>query len=238
MESLQISSRKLDQVIDLSERIATHCAPNSIREMVFEDIVDLFDVDFAASYVWDAKTKTSRDGRIYEIPGRMIETYELHLQPYDPITARMRGFRRAVLADEVMPYTDLHETVFHHEFLGPVGMSSGMNMFLFDGDQDVGDFRIWRSSDRAPFTESDRILLQSLKAPLERAAMRQRAAFRGLTPREAEIAQLVAKGCRDQDISRVLGISISTVRTHLNSAMEKRGCANRAELAFSITASC
>jgi DNA-binding NarL/FixJ family response regulator len=60
-----------------------------------------------------------------------------------------------------------------------------------------------------------------------------RGAFRyeALTPRESDVAALVAKGCTDRDIARLLNIGFATVRTHINSAMRKRCCANRAELA-------
>ena len=61
------------------------------------------------------------------------------------------------------------------------------------------------------------------------------AAERGaLTPRGSEIAALVARGCTDRDIARILGIGFGTVRTHITKAMSKTGCANRAELAAAI----
>jgi len=66
-----------------------------------------------------------------------------------------------------------------------------------------------------------------LRRALQRGAQR----FEGLTPRECNVAALVARGCTDRDIARVLGIGFGTVRTHINRAMEKRSCANRAELA-------
>ena len=48
------------------------------------------------------------------------------------------------------------------------------------------------------------------------------------------MAALVARGCTDRDIARILGIGFGTVRTHLTNAMHKSGCANRAELAAAI----
>ena len=55
-----------------------------------------------------------------------------------------------------------------------------------------------------------------------------------MTPREHEVAVLVARGCTDRDIARILGIGFGTVRTHLTNAMTKSGCANRAELAATV----
>ncbi|WP_442967791.1 response regulator transcription factor [Rhizobium sp. GR12] len=47
--------------------------------------------------------------------------------------------------------------------------------------------------------------------------------FSNLTPREREIAFLVAKGCRDREIGDMLNIGFSPVRTHLNKTKEKKG---------------
>lgn len=236
-EHIHLTPRALEQVFFLNEKIATHATGISIREAIFEDVIELFDADFASTFLWDAVSRSSRNGKAFLIPQEMMDTYEEHLQPIDPHTGPMRSYRRAVLAEEVMPYEELRRTAFHHEFLGPIGMSSGLNMFLFDGAEDIGDFRLWRSDDREPFSETDRLLLNAFKEPIERAAIRQRVTYAGLTPREVDVALLVARGCRDMDIARVLDISTATVRTHLSHAMEKRGCANRAELAFSITTS-
>ncbi|MEQ8486543.1 MAG: AAA family ATPase [Pseudomonadales bacterium] len=53
----------------------------------------------------------------------------------------------------------------------------------------------------------------------------------GLTMREADVLKLLAMGRSNKDISRVLGISLSTVATHVRSILEKTGCANRTEAA-------
>ncbi|MEJ2374064.1 MAG: hypothetical protein P8Y71_01205 [Pseudolabrys sp.] len=38
-------------------------------------------------------------------------------------------------------------------------------------------------------------------------------------------------------MASILGIGFATVRTHLNSALRKQGCSNRAELAAKVAAS-
>ena len=53
-----------------------------------------------------------------------------------------------------------------------------------------------------------------------------------LTAREAEIARLVAAGLSNKQIAQRASISEGTVKTHLHSAYQKFGIANRAALAL------
>ena len=52
-----------------------------------------------------------------------------------------------------------------------------------------------------------------------------------LSPREAEVLQLVAQGATNKEISDSLFISENTVKTHLRSIMEKLHLANRSQAA-------
>lgn len=51
----------------------------------------------------------------------------------------------------------------------------------------------------------------------------------GLTKREVEVLQLVAKGFTNNEIADLLHISFRTVSTHVSNTLEKTGTANRAE---------
>ena len=53
---------------------------------------------------------------------------------------------------------------------------------------------------------------------------------RRLTPREIEIATMVARGLRNRAIAEDLSVSEGTVKTHLHSVFEKLGVRSRAEL--------
>ncbi len=55
-----------------------------------------------------------------------------------------------------------------------------------------------------------------------------------LTPREMEIAHLVAQGQRNSEIARDLHISVRTVETHLSNIYEKLDVRSRIELARTI----
>lgn len=53
-----------------------------------------------------------------------------------------------------------------------------------------------------------------------------------LTPREADIVRLVGRGMGNKEIAHALGVSVTTVRTHLNKVYEKMGAVSRVELAL------
>jgi DNA-binding NarL/FixJ family response regulator len=52
-----------------------------------------------------------------------------------------------------------------------------------------------------------------------------------LTPREREVARLIAAGCSNQTIAVKLGIQLHTVKDHVRATLSKTRCASRAELA-------
>jgi two-component system, NarL family, nitrate/nitrite response regulator NarL len=55
-----------------------------------------------------------------------------------------------------------------------------------------------------------------------------------LSPRELEVASLVARGLSNKQFARSLGITESTVKIHLNSIFRKLGATNRYKLILSI----
>jgi DNA-binding NarL/FixJ family response regulator len=57
----------------------------------------------------------------------------------------------------------------------------------------------------------------------------------GLTAREIEVLQLVARGASNQQVAEALHISVRTVNTHMTNILNKTGCDNRtAASAFAI----
>ena len=53
-----------------------------------------------------------------------------------------------------------------------------------------------------------------------------------VSPRQREVADLVAAGMADKEIARRLGISYKTVRIHMNELFWKLGVRNRTMLAL------
>jgi DNA-binding CsgD family transcriptional regulator len=55
-----------------------------------------------------------------------------------------------------------------------------------------------------------------------------------LTPRELEVAELVAEGHTNESISHQLGNSIETVKNQLAQVFRKTGCTSRVDLAVRV----
>jgi DNA-binding NarL/FixJ family response regulator len=49
----------------------------------------------------------------------------------------------------------------------------------------------------------------------------------GLTLREAQVIELVRTGLTNQEIARLLDLSLATVKSHLHSAMHRLGAGDR-----------
>ncbi|MGF1510010.1 MAG: response regulator [Myxococcota bacterium] len=74
------------------------------------------------------------------------------------------------------------------------------------------------------------VLEPSLARALLRRFRPESAPNARVTPREAEVLQLVAKGCTNREVARILRVSRATVRTHLENLRIKLEATNRVEL--------
>jgi hypothetical protein len=72
-------------------------------------------------------------------------------------------YRRAVCVNEVMPRHELVRTEFYNDFLARDGLYYGLNLYVYDGDRNIGDLRIWRDRRHANFDDSDLQVLEIIK---------------------------------------------------------------------------
>ena len=239
-----ITSSELRLFGDIVGRLASLPSAADVRVSVFGDIARLVHADFGASYVWQTATGQSEHLVNFNMDPANLRRYGAWFQFRDPITSRLRRRRTATPVAAVMPQAKLERTEFFNDFLARDRCHHGINMFVFDGDRnggrdggrDLGDLRIWRARHRPDFGRREVDILNALEPFLRGALLRMRPDAPGrLTLRERQVATLVARGCRDRDIAALLGIGFGTVRTHLNRAIEKCGCANRAELAATMS---
>jgi len=202
----------------------------TLRQETLENVCALLQADFAASCIWSSLSNTSRHGVSWNIDDKAMREHASTWQYIDPITPLLRAKQRPTLVDEVMPARELYKTPFYQHFLKPCGMHHGVNVYFIREGEDVGDLRIWRAKGAPPFGQRELALLQLLEPWFARALPKDDASP-ALTAREQEVVNLVSKGLGDKEVARLLNISFTTVRTHLNHALKKLDCANRTELA-------
>lgn len=56
-----------------------------------------------------------------------------------------------------------------------------------------------------------------------------------LSPRESEVCERLSWGMSNKEIAQELRLQLSTIRTHVSSALRKTGSRNRVQLAVKIS---
>jgi DNA-binding CsgD family transcriptional regulator len=234
-----MTGSEIEMLADVVRDLCRGQTQTDPRPFVADRLLRLLRADTLASYTWDPRKERYEQPVIVNQDLANVARYLDRLQFDDPLTARMRRYEQATIVEAAFPMAELQRTGFYQDFLRPDGMYHGINIYRPMRAGRVIDFRIWRQRNREAFDDRDIALLNTITAFVVEASDTRGAASDqdSLTAREVEIARLVARGCTDRDIARILGISFSTVRTHVNRCFEKLGCANRAELGARFYAS-
>ena len=217
--------------------LAQDLSGRDIRERIGLLLLDLFRADHFASFVWSAESSRFESRVALNMDPANLARYDAWYQYRDPITFALQARRHAALVDEVMPRARFLQTEFFNDFLARDGLHWGINLHAFDGDQALGDLRIWRGRQRRPFGAHDKELLDLIEPAFTAALRRAREASRpavppeGLSRRELEVVRCVARGLTDKEIARELQVSLPSVRTYLQRAFEKLGVHRRSALA-------
>ncbi|MGH8235674.1 MAG: response regulator transcription factor [Steroidobacteraceae bacterium] len=261
---MSVSERQYQGILKVVEHLGSGADSHAMRERAGLALLELLNAEYFASYIWNPQERRFGDHVFINMDPKNLERYESYYQFHDPITGNMQKFRRAICVNEVMPREELLRTEFYNDFLARDGLYYGINLYVYDGDNNIGDLRIWRSRRRSNFDVADLHVLELIK-PHFCNAMRNilRLAHRtdpqvsssieviesdaltveklksiyGLTRREAQIAIEVAHGKTDQEIAAALSISFSTIRTHINHVYDKLGVRNRTSLVHAIARS-
>lgn len=117
------------------------------------------------------------------------------------------------------------------ELAWPAGLYDGMGMSLLSGEARVVGHIALNARREGTFSDEHRDLLALLNRPLSLAVAKPVPAPRpplfGLTARELDVLDLIARGHTNGEIAAALVISQSTVRRHVEHLLAKLGVASR-----------
>lgn len=238
---------------DVMRLLAEACDGDALREALGLPMLELLGADQYVSMVWNAGSDRFERFTALNLSAQSLRHWDRYYRFVDPLTFAMMARRRPTVATQILRQPELEKTEFFNNFLRPERMHWGINVYFFERETAVGDFRIWRKRERGNFEGSDVELLRMVEpaiaaalgrlhwersaAPPQEASQRaeellQRAGR--LSQREAEVAWLVACGCPDKQIARRLEVGYPTVRFHLANAFRKLQADNRAALASRV----
>lgn len=186
----------------------------------------LFNADVFVSYVYDSSGPYTDPVELNMGPGS-LEAYAKHFRYVDRLTPQLFAAGTATATTVARSGRD----EFVADFLKPQDMWHGLNYFPRGAELGAIDLRLWRGRSGRPFSEIEIHAFRAYGDLLARFWPQASGASSVLTPRELQVAELVAEGLGDKQIAHELGISIPTLRTHLRHAFEKTGAVNRVALA-------
>tara|TARA_R110000751_G_scaffold288076_3_gene393141 strand:+ start:3477 stop:4313 length:837 start_codon:yes stop_codon:yes gene_type:complete len=238
-------SRALSHVVEVLADV--HANATELRRHVATAVLDLVDADMCSSYAWDPSIGRFESGVGINLREGHTDRYlSYHQYRHSSRMSLLWGRTGAVRISDIISNADLHNTEIYSDLLGPDHHKFGIQMALFHKGRYLSDMRIWRSEGTSDFTSQDKHLLDLIEPAFARAYLRlstainanrtkiHAEALKGLSAREAAVAELVAAGYSDKEVARKLGVSFPTVRTHLGNVFNKLGSRNRTELAVHL----
>jgi DNA-binding CsgD family transcriptional regulator len=259
---MNVSERQYQGILRVVEHLSAGVDSHEARERAGVELLGVLKADYFASFIWNPERRRFSDQVFIGMDAGNLERYCSYYQFHDPITGNMQKYRRAVSVNEIMSQQELVKTEFYNDFLARDGLCYGLNLYVHDGDENIGDLRVWRGRHRTNFNDSDLQVLELIKPHFCNAMKNIRRfgslahpnvssnieliesaginieklrSIYGLTPREAQIAVEIAYGKTDQEIAATLAVSFSTIRTHVNHVFEKLGVRNRTSLVHFIS---
>jgi DNA-binding CsgD family transcriptional regulator len=124
-----------------------------------------------------------------------------------------------------------------------IGAINDARMLVRHGERLIAGVSLWRPFPGAPWTDDQLRLLRALQPIVElaygsdrRAASRIDAGLpRSLTPRQREVARLLAGGATTLDVAQALFISRETAKSHAHAVLTKLDVRSRRELVQRLT---
>jgi DNA-binding CsgD family transcriptional regulator len=221
----------------------THSRAEEFQQALFALVHPLVPADGIRFLIYVPWAQLEQEvGSDEQIDG-MAQEYARSFWEVDPMHPSRFENQDVVVVSNSMIMDDIAwcETVIYREFYRPNGYFHNCDMFLKQHGRIVAVLSLVRKRADDPFTAGEVELLARLQPFIEYALGKSYVSERvhnraslsaeyALTAREMDVVEIALTGASNKIISKHLGISLPTLRTHLQNIFTKVGVRSNAEL--------
>ncbi len=167
---------------------------------------------------------------LYGISSRMHQDYLKHFYQLDPLHPdKFRGDDLRLV--RMAPDMKQQSQEFYNDFMRPNNITDMAEIFIRRKNKIIAGISVLRD---APFQQQEVMRLNAILPIAELMTFDILPdSLVSYTPKEQEIIHLVREGASNKRIALQLGVSLSTVKTHLRNIFTKANVSNRTELVSS-----
>lgn len=201
----------------------------SLMKSCFQTIAHLIPLSAGVFYLVNPQLRP-QNYILHNVDDSTHRLYLSHFQHLDPMLPRYFDAQDIHMIDISAVRARQNHRHYYHDFMLPNGMHDMMEIFIRQQKRIVAAVSLMRDT---PFTDHERTRLRAAIPLIELAArdLMPQSPPSGLTAKEQEIVIQVRAGASNKRIALNLGISLSTVKTHMRNIFAKTQVTNRTELA-------
>jgi DNA-binding CsgD family transcriptional regulator len=220
--------------------------PNRFQRESLNLINSMFKLSSSAFYLVDPDMR-HRGVVLRNLEPEVERDYASNFRHIDPLNPALfaRTDDRVVCIDEQMSERKLLQSDYYLEFMLPNNHRHVADMFFRRESDIIAVLTMLRSELEGVFTVDELTQLRKLQPFLEytlnsvylpkRIQQRRGAQERfGLTDREVDVLELIVAGANNKEIARELGLSLATVKTHIQHIFHKAEVSSRTALSARV----
>lgn len=178
--------------------------------------------------------------QLFSLAHDFVDDYQVRMAGIDPISVRRmtQDNRKIAMLCAELPRFSVSVSSSYHQYLNSFDLTDEVDLVFHHDSIPVACLTMFRGRSQPAFS-TDMLDWEGLRRYFQvtvqahwrvrtRNAARHLVSRYDLKPREIEVLQLLTTGAANADISEILGISLSTVKTHIVNIFDKMGVDSRA----------
>tara|TARA_R110002110_G_scaffold406421_1_gene626560 strand:- start:409977 stop:410687 length:711 start_codon:yes stop_codon:yes gene_type:complete len=220
--------------------------PNRFQRESLNLIDSLFEMSSLAFYLVGPDMR-HRGVVLHNVEAEVERAYASSFRDIDPLNPAKFAHTqdRVVCIDEQVSEAELLRSDYYRGFMLPNDHRHVADMLFRNDGEIIAVLTMLRAASKGPFTAQELAHLRTLQPFLEytlnsvylprRIEQRRGAQERfGLTDREVDVLELIVAGAKNKEIARELGLSLATVKTHIQHLFHKAEVSSRTALSARV----